>query len=92
MPGVDRPGLATADMEVFEALHRPEIGLLSAGGLFTMDMARAAWAAMRYFNFRTVIPCHYRTFPLLEQSADELKEGLPGVDVIEPEVLVPIEL
>ena len=83
---------ATADMEVFEALHRPEIGLLSAGGLFTMDMARAAWAAKRYFNFRTVIPCHYRTFPLLEQSADVLKEGLPGVDVIEPEVLVPIEL
>jgi len=79
-------------MEVFEALHRPEIGLLSAGGLFTMDMARAAWAAKRYFNFRTVIPCHYRTFPLLEQSADVLKEGLPGVDVIEPEVLVPIEL
>lgn len=83
---------ATADMEVFEALHRPEIGLLSAGGHFTMDMRRAAWAAKRYFNFRTVIPCHYRTFPVLEQSAEVLREGLPDVDVIEPEVLVPIEL
>jgi len=39
-----------------------------------------------------VIPCHYRTFPLLEQSAEALKAGLPGVEVIEPEVLEPIEL
>jgi L-ascorbate metabolism protein UlaG (beta-lactamase superfamily) len=83
---------ATADMEVFQALHRPEIGILSAGGHFTMDMRRAAWAAKRYFDFRTVIPCHYRTFPILEQSAAALRDGLPGVDVIEPEVLVPIEL
>jgi L-ascorbate metabolism protein UlaG (beta-lactamase superfamily) len=50
----------------------------------------AAWAAKKYFAFRTVIPCHYRTFPLLAQTADELKAGLPGVQVIEPEVLDPI--
>ncbi|TPE50510.1 metal-dependent hydrolase [Amaricoccus solimangrovi] len=81
-----------ADMEIFEDLHHPEIGILCAGGHFTMDMRRAAYAAKRYFNFRTVIPCHYRTFPLLAQSAKELADGLPGVDVIEPEVLVPIEL
>ena len=29
---------------------------------------------------------------LLEQSAEVLAEGLPGVDVIEPEVLTPITL
>jgi L-ascorbate metabolism protein UlaG (beta-lactamase superfamily) len=39
-----------------------------------------------------VIPCHYRTFPLLEQSAEKLKAGLPGVNVIEPEVMAPFEL
>lgn len=81
-----------ADMEIFEDLHHPDIGILCAGGHYTMDMTRAAYAARRFFKFRTVIPCHYRTFPLLEQSADKLKEGLPGVDVIEPEVLQPIEL
>jgi L-ascorbate metabolism protein UlaG (beta-lactamase superfamily) len=81
-----------ADMAVFEDLHHPEIGILCAGGHFTMDMARAAYAARKFFNFRTVIPCHYRTFPLLEQSADALKAALPGVDVIEPQVLQPIEL
>lgn len=82
----------TADMEVFEALHHPQIGILSAGGHFTMGMKRAAWAAKRYFNFETVIPCHYRTFPLLEQSAAAMKDALPGVRVIEPEPMESFEL
>lgn len=81
-----------ADMEWMGDLHAPDIGILCAGGHFTMDMARAAYAARRYFNFKTVIPCHYRTFPLLEQSAEVLANGLPGVNVIEPRVLHPIEL
>jgi L-ascorbate metabolism protein UlaG (beta-lactamase superfamily) len=81
-----------ADMEWMGEYHRPDAGILSAGGFYTMDMARAAWAAKRYFDFRTVIPCHYRTFPALEQSAKVLADGLPGVRVIEPQVLEPITL
>jgi L-ascorbate metabolism protein UlaG (beta-lactamase superfamily) len=81
-----------ADMGWMNELHAPEIGLLCAGGHFTMDMKRAAFAAKKFFNFKTVIPCHYRTFPILAQNADALKAGLPGVDVIEPEVLHPIDL
>ena len=49
-------------------------------------------ARRKFFNFKTVIPCHFRTFPLLAQNADTLKAELPGVDVIEPEILQPIEL
>ena len=79
-----------ADMDWMGDYHKPDIGILSAGGHFTMDMARAAYAAKRYFNFKTVIPCHYRTFPLLEQSAEKLREGLPGVAVLEPEVMARI--
>jgi L-ascorbate metabolism protein UlaG (beta-lactamase superfamily) len=81
-----------ADMGWMGELHRPDIGLLSAGGHFTMDMARAAFAAKKYFDFDVLIPMHYRTFPLLEQSAEVLKSELPGVRVIEPEVLEPIEV
>jgi L-ascorbate metabolism protein UlaG (beta-lactamase superfamily) len=81
-----------ADMEIFEDLHHPEIGILCAGGHFTMDMKRAAYAARRFFNFRTVIPCHYRTFSVLADSAEELRAALPGVRVIEPEVMEPFEL
>lgn len=76
-----------ADMGVFHALHAPDIGLLCAGGHFTMDMRRAAYAAKTFFDFKTVIPCHYRTFPLLEQSAQVLVDALPGVQVIEPQVM-----
>lgn len=81
-----------ADMSWMADLHKPDIGILSCGGHFTMDMERAAYAARRYFNFRTLIPCHYRTFPLLAQSATPLAAALPEVQVIEPEVLEPIRI
>ena len=81
-----------ADMDWIGDYYKPDIGILSAGGHFTMGMAEAAYAAKRYFDFKTVIPCHYRTFDLLEQSAKALADGLPGVDVIEPEVMEPITL
>lgn len=81
-----------ADMEWMGDYHKPDIGILCAGGHFTMDMARAAYAARRYFDFKTVIPCHYKTFPQLEQSAQALIDGLPGVRVIEPQVMKAITL
>ncbi len=81
-----------ADMEWMSDLHKPDIGILCAGGHYTMDMARAAYAVKRYFNFKTVIPCHYKTFPILAQSAQELIDALPDVNVIEPEVLSPISV
>lgn len=81
-----------ADMGWMGEYHAPDIGILSAGGHYTMDMRRAAWAARKYFDFKVVIPCHYRTFPILEQSARALIDGLPGVRVIEPQVMEPITL
>lgn len=80
------------DMQLIEELHAPDIGILSAGGHFTMDMKRAAFAAKRFFNFKTVIPCHYKSFPFLETSADAMKAELTSVNVIEPEVMEPIVL
>lgn len=81
-----------ADMDWIGDFYKPDIGILSAGGFYTMGMAEAAYAAKRYFDFKTVIPCHYRTFDALEQSAKVLADGLPGVDVVEPEVLKAISL
>jgi L-ascorbate metabolism protein UlaG (beta-lactamase superfamily) len=82
----------TADMEWMGEYHKPDIGILCAGGHYTMDMERAAFAARKYFDFKTVIPCHYRTFPLLEQSADKLVQALPGIDVLTPEVMESVEI
>lgn len=81
-----------ADMEWMGDYFRPDVGILSAGGHFTMDMAQAAYAAKRYFDFKTVIPCHYKSFPILEQDAETLKSGLPGVAVIAPEIMTAIEI
>lgn len=80
-----------ADMQIIADLHKPDIGILSAGGHFTMDMRRAAYAARKFFKFKTVIPGHYKTFPILEQDAEALKAGLPGVKVIEPRIMTAIE-
>ena len=45
-----------ADMDWMGDYHKPDIGILCAGGYFTMDMKRAAYAAKRYFNCETVSP------------------------------------
>jgi L-ascorbate metabolism protein UlaG (beta-lactamase superfamily) len=77
-----------ADMEWMADYHKPTIGILSAGGHYTMDMARAAYACRRWFRFHTVIPCHYRTFGALAQDAHELVAGvMPGTRVLEPQVM-----
>ncbi|WP_102107849.1 metal-dependent hydrolase [Oceaniglobus roseus] len=81
-----------ADMEWMGELHKPDIGILCAGGHYTMDMERAAWAAKRYFKFRTVIPGHYKTFPALAQSADAMIAALPDVQVLTPEVMETVEV
>jgi L-ascorbate metabolism protein UlaG (beta-lactamase superfamily) len=33
-------------------------------------------ACRRFFNFSVILPCHYKTFPLLAQSADSFVESL----------------
>ena len=35
-----------------------------------MDMKCAAYAAKKFFNFKTIIPCHFGTFPILDQGTD----------------------
>jgi len=82
-----------ADMEVIADRYAPDIGILCAGGHFTMDMEGAAYAANRYFDFKIVIPCHYKTFPLLAQDAEPLRARLPeGTRLVEPQVLEPITI
>jgi L-ascorbate metabolism protein UlaG (beta-lactamase superfamily) len=61
--------------------------MLPIGGHFTMDAKRAAYAARKFFDFKAVIPSHYRTFPLLAQSADEFATLIAPVKVEAPEVM-----
>ena len=81
-----------ADMALFEDCTIRRSASSAPAGISPWTWQRAAYAARKFFNFETVIPCHYRTFPLLEQSAETLAAELPGVRVIEPELLEAIEL
>ena len=74
-----------ADMEWMGDLHKPDIGILSVGGHFTMDPARAAYAAKRWFNFDTIVCSHYLTFDFLEPDIAPLRDL--GAKLIEPKVM-----
>ena len=76
-----------ADMGVFAELHAPDFAILPIGGHFTMDARRAAYAVKKFFNFKAVLPSHYRTFPLLAQSADEFAGLIAPVRVEAPDVM-----
>ncbi|WP_373354713.1 metal-dependent hydrolase [Pseudoroseicyclus sp. CXY001] len=81
-----------ADMGWIGAYHKPDIGILSCGGHYTMDMAQAAWAAETWFDFRHIIPGHYATMPVFAQDAHALAAALPGVTVHEPQVMEPVTI
>ena len=60
-----------SDMALIEELHKPEIGIVPIGDRFTMGGAVAALACRRYFNFSSIIPCHFGTFPIIDPTADK---------------------
>ncbi|MEM8750124.1 MAG: metal-dependent hydrolase [Pseudomonadota bacterium] len=66
------------DMALVQELHQPDIGIVPIGDRFTMGGAVAALACKRYFNFETIIPCHYGTFPIIDQTADIFVEAMEG--------------
>jgi L-ascorbate metabolism protein UlaG (beta-lactamase superfamily) len=58
------------DMALINALYRPQIGFVPIGDRFTMGARTAAYAVDNFFDFETVVPCHYATFGLLAPDAD----------------------
>ncbi len=50
------------DMKLIHELYRPVIGILPIGDRFTMGGDQAAYACRNFFDFNTVIPCHYASF------------------------------
>lgn len=83
-----------SDMALINELHQPEIGLVPIGDRFTMGGAVAALACQRFFDFKSVIPCHYGSFSMVDQSADTFIDGMEGSEtkVIVPKVSQPFTL
>lgn len=67
-----------SDMALINELHRPSVGIVPIGDRFTMGGAVAALACQRFFKFETVVPCHYASFPLVDQTAEKFIEGMEG--------------
>ncbi|MCB0319098.1 MAG: metal-dependent hydrolase, partial [Bdellovibrionales bacterium] len=59
-----------SDLKLIGEKYKPDIAMLPIGDHFTMDAQDAALAA-NYLGVKTAIPMHYKTFPLLAQSAVE---------------------
>ena len=70
------------DMALIEELHQPKVGLVPIGDRFTMGGAVAALACKRYFNFETIIPCHYGTFPIIDATADKFVEAMDNSESV----------
>lgn len=76
------------DMALIEELHQPKIAMVPIGDRFTMGGAVAALACRRYFNFDTILPCHFGSFGIIDQNADKFVDAMEGdagkVKVINP--------
>jgi L-ascorbate metabolism protein UlaG (beta-lactamase superfamily) len=77
-------------MRLYGELYPLEVALLPIGGVFTMDPVQAAKAA-ELLRAKRVIPMHYLSFPILEQSADSFA-ALVTRKGIAPTVLKPGEI
>jgi L-ascorbate metabolism protein UlaG (beta-lactamase superfamily) len=67
-----------SDMALINELHQPAVGLVPIGDRFTMGGAVAALACRRFFKFEAVVPCHFGTFGIIDQTADKFVEGMEG--------------
>lgn len=64
------------DMELINRLYHPDVGIVPIGDNYTMGGQNAAFAVKKYFNFEVVIPCHYKTFGVLDQNADVFESAM----------------
>ena len=76
-----------SDMALIAELHKPDVGIVPIGDRFTMGARTAAFACKKFFNFSTIIPCHYGTFPgMLDANADKFVAEMSGSNVVVPKV------
>ncbi|MEM9575286.1 MAG: metal-dependent hydrolase [Pseudomonadota bacterium] len=60
-----------SDMALIHELHKPDLAIVPIGDRFTMGAEAAAIACNRFFDFDKIIPCHFGSFPIIDQTADK---------------------
>lgn len=70
-----------SDLQLVPARDDIDVALMCIGGHYTMDRHDAAIAA-QLIKAKTVIPCHYNTFPPIETDAEAFKGDVKGSEVV----------
>jgi L-ascorbate metabolism protein UlaG (beta-lactamase superfamily) len=65
------------DMKLIAQIFEPKVCILPIGGYYTMGAKGAALAA-EMLEPAAIIPCHYKTFPILAQNANDFRAALPA--------------
>lgn len=71
-------------MSTWGELFEIDVALIPIGDRFTMEAKQAAHA-LKWLKPKHAIPMHYKTFPLLAQSADEFRRFAKATA---PEVII----
>jgi L-ascorbate metabolism protein UlaG (beta-lactamase superfamily) len=66
------------DMALIAEIHQPDVAMVPIGDRFTMGPEVAALAVQRFFKLKSAIPCHYGSFPIIEQTADRFVAAMDG--------------
>ncbi|MGE0769646.1 MAG: metal-dependent hydrolase [Hyphomicrobiaceae bacterium] len=70
-------------MALIAELYQPTIGIVPIGDRFTMGAKAAAFTCKKFFSFKTILPCHYGTFPgLLDPDASKFQAEMAGHNVV----------
>lgn len=77
-----------SDLQLVGKRHPIDVALMCVGGHFTMDRFDAVEAA-GLVAAKTVIPCHYNTFPLIETDVEAFKSDVESATSSNVAVLDP---
>ncbi len=79
-----------SDMALVKRRAAVDLALVPIGGWYTMDPDDAA-EAVRLIAPSTVIPCHYNTFPVIEQDPQEFADLVSARTDSRPVIIAPGE-
>ncbi|MGI8572554.1 MAG: metal-dependent hydrolase [Solirubrobacteraceae bacterium] len=79
-----------SDLQLVGKRNPIDAALMCIGGHFTMDRVDAVDAA-QLVGAKTVIPCHYNTFPLVETDAEAFKSDVESAAASSVVILEPGE-
>ena len=72
------------DMKLIHEMYKPDLACLPIGDVFTMGPREAAMA-IRLLQVKYVVPMHYKTFPQLTGTPEELRseaKDIAGLEVL----------